>query len=383
VPRRLVHQKYIRQLHHFVDAPNGRGGKNEAVRPARWAESGSLVVRGKAMGDMKNSRFDGMMRSLHTARSRREALAALLGGLSGLFLTAGPDVTSAKRKKARRNGRRRKNRRPANGPCDNGDKEGKDCRCRKLGDACTTDASCCPRTKGMSCREGTCQPCDVCLSGCDFDSVQVAIDGSAPGDTIHICAGVFEERLIIAKDLTLIGVGDGANGTTLDGSRGGSTVTVIDGTVTLERLRITGGDSAASGGGIFKQKGSLTLTSCTVSGNAADGNGGGIATQSGTLTLNDSTVTGNEAQSGGGIHHGGGATTLNTSSVSGNEAVDRGGGIFAAGGAMTLHDCRVEENTAGIEGGGIFREVGAFSPNDSTVTGNSPDNCVGVVCMNA
>jgi nitrous oxidase accessory protein NosD len=333
---------------------------------------------------MTSKRFAGVIRSLNTARSRREAVTALFGGLSGLFLFGGPDVTLAKRKKGRRNRRRRKDRQSNDGPCGNGDKEGKDCRCKKQGEACANDASCCPRTKGLSCHDGTCQPCDVCLSGCDFDSVQAAIDDSAPGATIQICAGVFAERLVINTNVTLIGIGDGANGTTLDGRRGGSTVTVSNASATLERLRITGGGGVNAGGGIFiEQAGSLTLTDCTVSGNSALADGGGIAKQNGALTLNNSAVTGNEARDrGAGIFHSDGATNLNDSVVSGNEAGERGGGIFFVKGAMTLNDSSVEDNRAEIEGGGIFREGGAMSLFDSTVTGNNPDDCVGIVCAN-
>lgn len=352
--------------------------------PVRCAVSGSRSVRGKATGGMKSTQFDGVTRFLNTAGSRREAVTALVGGLSGLFLFGGPDVTLAKRKKGRRNRRRRKDRQSNNGPCGNGDKEGKDCRCKKQGGACADDASCCPRTKGLSCQDGTCQRCDVCLSGCEFSSVQAAIDDSAAGETIHVCAGVFAERLVINTNVTLIGGGDGANGTTLDGRRGGSTLTVSNATVTLERMRLTGGGGVNAGGGIFiEQAGSLTLTDCTVSGNSALSEGGGIAKRNGALTLNNSAVTDNAAgDRGGGIFHSDGATNLNASVVRGNEAGERGGGIFFVQGAMTLNDSRVEDNRAEIEGGGIFREGGAMSLFDSIVTGNDPDDCVGIVCAN-
>jgi hypothetical protein len=323
--------------------------------------------------------FDSVIRSLNAARSRRDTLTLLLGGLPGLFLVGEPDVASAKRKKGRHKRHRRKDRRPNNdGPCGNGDQEGKDCRCKNVGDACADDASCCPRTKGLSCQAGTCQPCDVCLSGCDFDSVQAAIDAVAPGETIRICAGVFAERLVITKEVTLIGVGDGANGTTLDGRGGGSTVTVSDATATLQRLRITGGGGVAAGGGAIVQRtGTLLLSDCAVTGNSADADGGGIATK-GVLRLENCTVADNKAGvRGGGIVHNDAATTLENSVVSGNQAGERGGGIFFIKGAMTLFDSRVENNTAEIEGGGIFRGDGAISLFDSTVTGNSPDNCAG------
>lgn len=368
---------------------------------------------------MTDKRMDKVIRFLDAARTRRAALATLLGSLPDLFSIVGPEPANAgKGKRARR--KRRKERRAGNGECGNGSKQanrctrdnqcctgicqGKRCRCLSVGDACITHASCCPRTKGQSCQEGTCQPCDVCRSGCAFTSIQAAIDAAAPGDTIHICAGVFGERLTITTDVTLAGVGDGGNGTTLDGRRGGTTVTIAGAEVAFARLRITGGASSGVSGGIGLQDGSLTLTDCTVSGNTAlegagigssassllliasrvtgnraSGSGGGISKQGGALRLENSAVTRNEAAlDGGGINHINGASTFIASTISDNEAGSRGGGILFSGGAMSVFQgTRIEGNRAGIEGGGISRFFGSISIIDSTVTGNSPDNCAG------
>src|SRR6516225_4265157 len=62
------------------------------------------------------------------------------------------------------------------------------------------------------------------------------------------------------------------------------------GNLTVDNLIVSGGMTAADGGGILNE-GTLTLTDVTVSANQA-GHGGGIAND-GTLTLNTATVTNN------------------------------------------------------------------------------------------
>lgn len=346
--------------------------------------------------------------------SRRAAIAAILGALPGLPqpMTAGSRDEAAKGKRARRRRHKRNSRILRKRPCRPGLKEGKRCRCKKAGATCTNDAQCCPKTKGRMCRQGTCQPCDVCRTGCEFRSIQDAIDTLAPGATIRICPGTFGERLAIGSDVTLAGVGSEESGTTIDGLRGGTTLAIAGAKVTLERLRIVGGANlGAAGGGIRLQGGDVTLTECTVSGNSAEdgagisvadgkltlqesrvtgnrstGSGGGIAAEKGSLGIRKSVVTGNEAAiNGGGIAIEQCATTFFTSTVSGNEAGARGGGVYVDGGATSLFEgTRIERNRAAIEGGGIMRLAGAISLFDSTVAGNAPDNCAGNVgnCTN-
>ena len=57
------------------------------------------------------------------------------------------------------------------------------------------------------CLGGTCQPCDVCPSGCFFTSLQAAIDAAAPGETIQLCAGIYDGDIVINQSVSLIGAG--------------------------------------------------------------------------------------------------------------------------------------------------------------------------------
>jgi hypothetical protein len=47
----------------------------------------------------------------------------------------------------------------------------------------------------------------VCAQGCDFTSIQQAIEAAQPGDIIKVEAGVYPENLVIPKDLSLRGIG--------------------------------------------------------------------------------------------------------------------------------------------------------------------------------
>ncbi len=119
----------------------------------------------------------------------------------------------------------------------------------------------------------------------------------------------------------------------------------------LQRLTITGG--SAEQGGVFTTAQSLTVVEVHVAGNRATLSGGGIFASS-TLKLSATDVTSNTARNGGGIFITG-KTPLaltNDSTVSGNHATNTGGGIQNVRATVTLQD--------------------------AVVSGNIPNNCVGV-----
>lgn len=371
---------------------------------------------------MDSRQFDALTRALGTSGTRR-ALSAQLGSAVG-WLTISPDVpgvaVARKNKKQNKNKKRRqKGKVRVEGPCGNGsgkanrckrnsqcctnhcDKKKGRCRCLKAGQACDSDRLCCPGRTGRSCQGGTCQPAlpcdgDVCASGCPESSLQAAIDAANDGATIRLCAETYQETIVIAKDITLIGAGDGADpasNTILDAANSGRVVTIGSGhTVVFEGLRITGGStSSVVGGGVLNGvDSSLTMTGCTVTGNTATGHGGGIDNNGGTVTLNGCSIDQNIASvvdaRGGGIHsHNGGALTLNGSSVTGNTA-SQGGGIYVASGTATLDGSSVTGNTAADGGGGIYNEGSSGATialqNGTVVEDNEPDNCAGPGAIN-
>jgi pectin methylesterase-like acyl-CoA thioesterase len=50
----------------------------------------------------------------------------------------------------------------------------------------------------------------VCPNGCDFSSIQAAIDNSNPGDIIQVYSGGYNEQVFINKDIILKGIDTGS-----------------------------------------------------------------------------------------------------------------------------------------------------------------------------
>ena len=344
--------------------------------------------------------FDALSRALSGPETRRRLLGALAtlplvgGGLSALLSPdeAGAGGRRQRRKKRHKHGdrrarkRRKHKRKPGCIP---------DCagRCGGAADGCGgTCTGSCPANQ--ICDNKTCTGCDVCLSGdCAFTTVQAAIDAANAGATIRICPGAYVPTtpptgvamVTLSKNLTLVGAGMGSDpgtATIFDGNLThrvlfvdlGVTGTLREltmtrgvdpaggamnnrGTMTLERVLVTGNVGAASASGIFNQ-GQLTLTDSIVRGNAPTGNGGGIFNASvGDLTLVRSVIEQNTAANGGGIYNFKGTIELkDNSQVTNNQATGgagNGGGIKNDGGTVIVSGA-------------------------STITGNTPDDCVDV-----
>jgi len=156
---------------------------------------------------------------------------------------------------------------------------------------------------------------------------------------------------------------------------------IFNGGMTSLNKSTVNGNSASFGGGISNDPtGTMVLNDSTVNGNIGSPsfflNGGAGIESRGALTLNHSTVSSNISfGSGGGIYCGG-TTTLNQSTVSSNTAF-QGGGIFNVG-ASTLSSSSVTGNTAAFDGGGILNDGGTVALSHSSVTGNDPNDLVGI-----
>ena len=148
----------------------------------------------------------------------------------------------------------------------------------------------------------------------------------------------------------------------VDGTSGGA--------LTLNRVRISGGNVMGPGGGIFNVSGSADVERLGRDRNTSAQAGGGIASGFGaTATLNNSEVSWNtvptDGSGGGGIVSLGSALTLNSSTVDHNTGP--GGGGIASGNGMgggpgssiTLNKSVISNNTAlgnPMSGGGGYRE---------------------------
>ncbi|HEX9616426.1 MAG TPA: CSLREA domain-containing protein, partial [Anaerolineales bacterium] len=162
--------------------------------------------------------------------------------------------------------------------------------------------------------------------------------------------------LDIATNLTIIGAGAGK--TIIQAQAFSDRVFhILSGSVTLQGLTITGGNSSSNGGGILNLS-NLTLVDVEIKGNNAGSSGGGVANAGSSLTIDKSTISSNAAGTGGGIHNGAASQlAVTNSTISGNNAAN-GGGISnelntAGTSQVSLLNVTVSGNTASSAGGGL------------------------------
>jgi hypothetical protein len=145
------------------------------------------------------------------------------------------------------------------------------------------------------------------------------------------------------------------------------------------------GEVKGGGGGIWNS-GPAIVEGSTISDNTAGYLGGGIET-SNQLTLIDCTISGNKVSGidvvgggkGGGIHTYGGTTTLDNCIIKDNTA-QYGGGISNGDSRdwltsiLTITNSCITENTASAAGGGIYWINYEPTITNSLVTANTPDD---------
>lgn len=225
----------------------------------------------------------------------------------------------------------------------------------------------------------------VCASGCEYDSIQEAIDAAGPGDTIAIASGVWPVNLSVAAtgEFVLRGLGAKPTDTVLSGDSDpllpggeGSVLSLTAGGgahlgAAIENLTVTAGANAGCGGGLhLEATGGGTLTAALRKvvvrlNSAPGGSGGGVCARalgSGTLALDLENVVlaENSATSGGGLDvraEGAGSSAtafLMNNTVAGNTAATGAGALVGAteGGSasVTVVNTVVSGNYSTAEG---------------------------------
>jgi len=235
----------------------------------------------------------------------------------------------------------------------------------------------------------------VCAVGCDFSTIQAAIDAESTqaGDIIGLNDEVHTEAGVqVTKDIIL--QGRGAETTIFQANANPDEANervffITSGvTVTIRGMTIRHGNpdtDPESGGGVINQ-GTLTLDEVIVSDNKGSA-GGGILNE-GILTLLNSTVKGNtakgggnpliECDTGGGIKIMTGRVTLINSTISSNTARGKGGGVHVAcKGVLVLINSTISGNYTNNYGGGVYLNgVGEFT--HSTISGNNANSGGGI-----
>jgi hypothetical protein len=199
----------------------------------------------------------------------------------------------------------------------------------------------------------------VCSSGCDFTTIQDALNNAADGDTISITDPVHTEADIIFWPPAPTHVtieGQGIDDTILQGAPAAflfdpRVFSMVDTPVTIRNLHIRhgGGFSAFAPG--------------------FNGSGGAVQCNAGTLTMENVRVSDSFAFTGGGIMLlGCNGSSFSNIIVESNSAEERGGGLysFTVGGFptdITVADSLVRDNAALFDSGGGVMVRGAFESN--------------------
>jgi hypothetical protein len=254
-----------------------------------------------------------------------------------------------------------------------------------------------------------------------YATIQAAVDAAAAGDEIRVAAGTYggvsaragiTQVIYLDKGLALRGgftpanwaaPNPAANPTTLDaqGRGRGLVVTGTQALVTVEGLRITGGnatglagrpDGRDAGGGVYVYGSNVALRGSAIYSNTASasatvrGYGGGLAAVYSTLTVADSTVENNRASAGargygGGVYvlnapGFGGPITLANNTIRGNVGSTAtsgyGGGVSLDACTATLNNNTFQENAA-TSAAGASGDGGGLDAGESelTLTGNT------------
>lgn len=189
-------------------------------------------------------------------------------------------------------------------------------------------------------------------------------------------------------DLTVDGSGDleiTGNGATVDADaidrvfdiKAGATP--ID--VSLSDMRITGGLTTTSGGGVYIYNANVSLSLVTVDNNYARVTGAGVfGNNNSSLTILDSELSNNEEDPAGtGNFHGGGVGAngeldIQRTLISGNSA-DSGGGVHSSS-TTTITRSQIIDNQAIGAGPAINTAGGTIAVSNTTVSGNTAPGTV-------
>jgi CSLREA domain-containing protein len=142
-------------------------------------------------------------------------------------------------------------------------------------------------------------------------------------------------------------------------------------TATISSLTLSGGNGSEGDGGAIQNSGTLTLNRVTLSGNT--GASGGAIRNDGALVLTNTTISGNNASgNGGGLYNVAGTATLTNVTISNNRSDNNndtsgdGGGIFIQGGSVLLHNTIVGGNFKGGSPGASRHDISGILDSSSS-----------------
>lgn len=202
-----------------------------------------------------------------------------------------------------------------------------------------------------------------------YDELGEAVEAALPGSTIDICAGRWEENIVLTKVVTIRGL-SGRDVTIIEGGGEGSVIASSAESLLLSGLTLQGGtgvtiddgDSLLGGGVAILGVASATIDDCIIRGNSADYGGGVFASGDGQLAIVDSVIRDNDADaSGGGVYLLDLDVTLQGTAVQENRA-NWGGGLYVDDAIVEADaETSLTANTATESGGGARLSGGSIS----------------------
>ena len=135
---------------------------------------------------------------------------------------------------------------------------------------------------------------DVCLNGCNYTTIQAAVDAAVDGDVVEVGSGTYNENVVVTKSITLRGVNTGEGVPMVNAQGNGSAVVLKADGIVLEGLYVTNAAGNYTAGievvsddnliartgiwncknwGVYLKGGSTnnTISGCIISNNGNDG----------------------------------------------------------------------------------------------------------------
>jgi parallel beta-helix repeat protein len=190
----------------------------------------------------------------------------------------------------------------------------------------------------------------------DFTGIQDAINNASAGDTIIVHSGVYSEKVVVNKSITLKGNGQPV----VDANGSGSAITLTEDGITLEGFTVVNSGRSQGDAGINVNSSNNNITS----NNASSNNRNGICLSSSC----NNTITGNNVcnNNEGGIRL---EFSCNNNTLSGNTACSNrecGINIYYSCNNNTIADNNASNNNYGITSLGSSR--------NNVITGNNVSN---------
>ena len=219
------------------------------------------------------------------------------------------------------------------------------------------------------------QTLEVCQSGCEFHTIQSALDAASPGSVVHLAPGTYYESIHLRPSVILQGAGMEA--TILHGDGGQPVIAVSGGEIrrdtVVEQLSVTGGGGSFGAGILVEQDAAPTFRSVSIHDNTAAQQGGGLSLFSRSdVLLENVEVRDNRAMSGSGLFATTARLTVRNSTFTNNVTLGQTGAgalYVTSNSQMTMENSTVS-GTAASFGGGLRLTVSS----SATITGGRFEN---------